>query len=68
MVCACTDGYVLSKTGTCVKDENYVPVSPCSSEFFQCNAHNFTICIPNEDVCDGAKDCPDGSDELAEKG
>ncbi|CAD6194735.1 unnamed protein product [Caenorhabditis auriculariae] len=44
----------------------FIPVSEdftCSSLYFQCDRTN---CIPNEYVCDGSRDCVDGSDENAE--
>ena len=31
------------------------------NEYMKCNDH---ICIGNEWVCDGAEDCPDGTDEI----
>ncbi|XP_066954752.1 uncharacterized protein [Macrobrachium rosenbergii] len=38
----------------------------CSDDQFQCGQARLHTCIPRSNVCDGAKDCFDGSDEAPE--
>ncbi|KAL1502194.1 hypothetical protein ABEB36_007372 [Hypothenemus hampei] len=62
LVCACKDGFSWSRDQKqCLKIVNYTAPSFCSGDFFQCL--DFSRCVPRSQVCDGANDCTDGSDE-----
>ncbi len=39
---------------------NSIDVNECKTNQFQCRSGE---CVPNTWICDGAKDCDDGSDE-----
>ncbi|GFS88436.1 putative vitellogenin receptor [Nephila pilipes] len=58
--CECPYGSILSADGTTCKDK------ACTSSEFHCSHGN--KCIPYDYVCDGTKDCSDGSDEECDGG
>ncbi|GFR17314.1 low-density lipoprotein receptor-related protein 2 [Trichonephila clavata] len=53
--CACPHGTMLSRDGTTCSDK------VCTSGEFHCSHDK--KCIPNDYLCDGTRDCLDGSDE-----
>ncbi|CAH0551681.1 unnamed protein product [Brassicogethes aeneus] len=63
--CACQDGYQ-HVDATCVKQLNYRMPSYCPADNFQC--HSEKHCIPSSYICDGVKNCEDGSDESSDAG
>ncbi|GFU07691.1 low-density lipoprotein receptor-related protein 2, partial [Nephila pilipes] len=58
--CSCDGGMELSKDRMTCKEKE------CTSEEFRCLGSS-KKCVPKELVCDGIKDCEDGSDEKCEK-
>lgn len=61
-LCVCGDGYSLNGSGKkCVLQSNYTAPTECKEGFSKCKTNN--QCVNKTFICDGDKDCLDGSDE-----
>ncbi|KAI5726754.1 hypothetical protein M8J76_007920 [Diaphorina citri] len=64
IACACRTGYILNEQHECVLDKTAFPApkNVCNEDQFQCESGKVE-CIDKFLMCNGEKDCTDGSDE-----
>ncbi|KAF7273554.1 hypothetical protein GWI33_013751, partial [Rhynchophorus ferrugineus] len=65
VTCSCRNGYEYSSDKKdCVEIPNYEEPVFCPKDNFKCG----NTCVPKSYLCDGVKNCPDGSDESTAPG